>query len=249
VPVAVAAPGKSRRRAQQSCKRIDLPALQPGWRAVTKAPSSRHPNASTMRFAFASTVQSLVSMKLLAHRIGLFLLATMSGAAMAQTTDATNPKSASDQPPAAQPSTQGKCMPIGITASGDVVFPFECKEFLDQYKAEIDKSAPGGRAPHTPNSGAEVRVPGAASSQAGTSSSKEAPDGPNGATAAIRNSPAARKQKTAGTQPEPQRKIAESASKRKTDKGTPVCMHFRSYNAEAGTYRSFDGQTHSCPPE
>mgnify|MGYP005823456087 CR=1 FL=1 len=199
-------------------------------------------------------------MRLLGHSLGL-LLAMVSSAGTAQTTGAINTDSTSDQAPAKQAPPQGSCMPIGITAAGDVVFPFECKEFLDKYKAEIDKSAALSGAPAPPT---EAHAPEAAPAAAtATSPSKDTPDRHGNATAAAKTAPAAPKGKTVAKQPERERKIADSdsgenraaplrhasASKRMVDKGTPVCMHFRSYDPESGTYRSYDGQIRSCPPE
>ena len=55
----------------------------------------------------------------------LFLL--ISGAAIAQTTGTLNPNSkpAEDVPP-------GGCMPIGMTASGEMVFPIQCKGIIER---------------------------------------------------------------------------------------------------------------------
>jgi hypothetical protein len=35
----------------------------------------------------------------------------------------------------------GSCMPIGLTTSGEMVFPIQCKEFIEQYKALDQKPA------------------------------------------------------------------------------------------------------------
>ena len=69
-------------------------------------------------------------------------LLLMAGAAMAQTTGATKPAPAAaateagpDQPP------PGGCMPIGITAAGDVVFPFACKDLIDLHRGKGQQSS------------------------------------------------------------------------------------------------------------
>jgi hypothetical protein len=66
----------------------------------------------------------------------------LSGEVSAQVTGSTttSPPSAEgaariDVPPS------GSCMPIGLTASGEMVFPIQCKEFIEQYKALDQKSS------------------------------------------------------------------------------------------------------------
>src|SRR5450631_2930018 len=64
------------------------------------------------------------------------ILTSGSGTVRAQITGTVTPD------PAAAESSQkqdipvpGGCMPIGITVSGDVVFPLQCKDFLERQKA------------------------------------------------------------------------------------------------------------------
>ena len=54
----------------------------------------------------------------------------ISGAGVAQTSDP-QPRATSDDggPP------PGGCNPIGVTVSGEMVFPMTCKEFIERYKA------------------------------------------------------------------------------------------------------------------
>ncbi len=181
-------------------------------------------------------------MSLLRHSFGLLLLAMMSGAGMAQTTGATSPNSTSDSDSAKKAWPQGGCMPIGITAAGDVVFPFECKEFLDRYKAEMDKSSDaGGGAPNPPNpsnppsGGTEAHGPQAApapaqvaapasktaapAAQAAAPAPKDAPRNPDDATAAIQSAPAAPAPKSAVKQSKHERKVADSDDD--DDRATP----------------------------
>jgi hypothetical protein len=61
----------------------------------------------------------------------------ISGVAFAQTTGAVglNPVTPSDKdevPP-------GGCTPIGVTASGEIVFPFTCKVFLERRRGPIEE--------------------------------------------------------------------------------------------------------------
>jgi hypothetical protein len=61
------------------------------------------------------------------------LFATMSGTAPAQTTGALDPSPASADPSKGGV-PPGGCMPIGLTASGEIVFPILCKEFIEQHR-------------------------------------------------------------------------------------------------------------------
>jgi hypothetical protein len=64
------------------------------------------------------------------------LLAVTGGVALAQTSSPAEPGTApaessvkDDQPP------PGACKPIGLTVSGEVVFPLECRDFIERHKA------------------------------------------------------------------------------------------------------------------
>jgi len=64
----------------------------------------------------------------------------VSGAAPAQTTGSTGPDSTGkDKVPL------GGCMPIGITASGEIVFPFTCKALIERLRAPIEEPKPAPR--------------------------------------------------------------------------------------------------------
>jgi hypothetical protein len=70
-----------------------------------------------------------------AARIGLLFLSVLaaSGDASAQTTGTLGPSSDKDEVP------PGACTPIGVTASGEVVFPFTCKAFLERRRGPIEE--------------------------------------------------------------------------------------------------------------
>jgi hypothetical protein len=67
-------------------------------------------------------------------RLLALLLSVMSGAALAQTTGTVNPSPAPAQPSVKEDVPPGGCMPIGLTASGEIVFPIQCKEFIERYR-------------------------------------------------------------------------------------------------------------------
>jgi BA14K-like protein len=65
------------------------------------------------------------------------LLMLTGAAARAQSADPATP------PAPAQPSVQdqatGTCEPIGLTASGEIVFPFRCKDMVERQRADVTK--------------------------------------------------------------------------------------------------------------
>jgi hypothetical protein len=70
----------------------------------------------------------------------IILVGLMSSAAFAQ--GAVTPNSAvpsTDVPP-------GGCMPIGITAAGEMVFPIQCKNFIDKERGATAKPTEGEKA-------------------------------------------------------------------------------------------------------
>src|ERR1700731_2411579 len=72
----------------------------------------------------------------LAAALSCVLILVMGSALFAQTTGSVNPNPAQADPSVKQDETPpGGCMPIGLTASGEVVFPFQCKDFLERQKA------------------------------------------------------------------------------------------------------------------
>jgi hypothetical protein len=66
----------------------------------------------------------------------------MGGAVLAQTGNLADPSpTAAQSSPKEDDPPPGGCKPIGLTVSGEVVFPFECKEFIERQKAMISKPA------------------------------------------------------------------------------------------------------------
>ena len=108
------------------------------------------------------------------------LLADAAGEARAQTTGANNPgeSAAKDEPP------PGGCMPIGVTASGEVVFPFLCKGFIEQHKGAGQKPAgsddagrnPAAQPKNAPNNAPEKVVEKSAGENNAETSAAKQPD-------------------------------------------------------------------------
>jgi hypothetical protein len=73
-------------------------------------------------------------------RLAVVLLLTAAGhQACAQTTGSITPGADQAAPAAKDEPPPGGCMPIGVTASGEVVFPFLCKGFIEQHKGANQK--------------------------------------------------------------------------------------------------------------
>src|SRR6267142_3718394 len=70
------------------------------------------------------------------------LLAVMSGAALAQTTGTVNPNPAPAEPSVNEDVPPGGCMPIGLTVSGEIVFPIQCKEFIERQRGAAVEQKP-----------------------------------------------------------------------------------------------------------
>jgi hypothetical protein len=146
----------------------------------------------------------------------------MSGAVHAQTTGALNPNPA----PAAEPSTKedvppGGCMPIGLTASGEIVFPIQCKEFIEREREKaVEQKPPTAEAPLAATQPQAVAPP---------------------KTVAPKNTKPPAKPIEAVALP----KRVEHHP-REPAMGSEGCSHYRSYDPASGTYRNYDGRRRTC---
>src|SRR3984893_15607235 len=75
-------------------------------------------------------------------RLLALLLTVMSGPALAQTTGTVNPSPAPVEPSVKEDVPPGGCMPIGLTASGEIVFPIQCKEFIERQRGNAVEQKP-----------------------------------------------------------------------------------------------------------
>jgi BA14K-like protein len=165
--------------------------------------------------------------------LGCVLVTLIGSAALAQTTGVTTPKPA-DAASAKQQPPPGGCMPIGVTVSGQIVFAFQCKDFLEQQKAANQNPAVGEDKPAT-----AAETP--AAEQEKPAPAEEKP-------LVVEEKTAARQRD--GVVPENGKLAAQPAvplpKHAERDVGPRGCTHFRSYNAPSSTYLSFDGQRHPC---
>lgn len=171
----------------------------------------------------------------------IFLM-TMSGAVFAQTTGTVNPSVAPAEPSVKEDAPPGGCMPIGLTASGEIVFPFQCKGFIEQHREK----------------GVEQKPPSAEDKP----SAEQKPPAVEEQPAAAEHRPVTVEEKRAVEQsaaegPENTQSIDKSVetvslSKRVKEKprrrstGSAGCQRYRTYDRKAGSYRGYDGRRHSC---
>jgi len=175
--------------------------------------------------------------RLLASQIGVARLAAalspvvitvMGSALFAQTTGSTNPNPVQADPLAKQDELPpGGCMPIGLTASGEVVFPFQCKDFLERHRAADQKPAA------------------AVEKQAPVEQKATAPEEKTAAKQQDSLPPEAGKPADKPVETAPVQKRAEREPRERAI-GASGCTHFRTYDPESGTYRTYDGHRRSC---
>src|SRR6202165_4887297 len=72
----------------------------------------------------------------------VLLLTVTSGAAFAQTTVTVGPSPSPAAPSIKEDVPPGGCMPIGLTASGEIVFPIQCKEFIERQRGQAVEQKP-----------------------------------------------------------------------------------------------------------
>jgi outer membrane biosynthesis protein TonB len=154
------------------------------------------------------------------------LLMGMSGAALGQTSSPPDPSPAPAGSSAKQDDTPpGGCKPIGLTVSGEVVFPLQCKEFIERQKALNEKPA----VPETKPAAVEARPPAAeekpAVAEVKPSPPAEKPAAAEDNPADVKDKPAAVEEKPATSEPkvaepivaEPKASEPNKAAESKTD--------------------------------
>lgn len=188
----------------------------------------------------------------------LVLLALASGAALAQPADAVNPQPVAIEPSANEEPPPGSCKPIGFTVSGEIVFPMECKAFIERQKAldrkpaaqakpaaaENEAAAPqentvAGEAKPASEAkpGAEEVTPAAAQEKAANAGEKPV---------ASQNDSVPPEANKASSEPAETGSLPKRAGRAPAALGPSGCTHFRTYDAASGTYRTFDGQRRPC---
>ena len=164
-----------------------------------------------------------------------FLLSVMSGAALAETTGAVNPSAAPAQPSANEDVPPGGCMPIGLTTSGEIVFPIQCKEFIERHRGAAVEQKPAleqkPAAVEAKPAAVEQR-PAAVEEKPGAKQSESVvPEDSKPANKPVQTAPLQRR-----VEHEPHPRAMRSDS----------CKSYRTYDPVSATYRGYDGQRRSC---
>ncbi len=163
----------------------------------------------------------------------LSVLSAMSIAGLAQPIDTQQPAKSSDEnePP------PGGCNPIGLTASGETVFPMTCKGFIERHKAlDRDSSAAEAKSTAADDDKADAKEAKPTAAQGSTNEEQkavanQAPGGPS-------------ETSNSGAGPATTASVPKRARNRIV--GPPGCTNFRTYDATSGTYRAYDGHRRSC---
>jgi hypothetical protein len=196
------------------------------------------------------------------------LLTVTGGAALAQTTGTVNPGPAPAEPAAKADVPLGGCMPIGLTASGEIVFPIQCKEFIDRErgKAAVEQTPRAAPALADDKPAVAEQKPAVAGEKPATAEPKpalveERPADAEQKPAVVEEKPVPRQleavappQDAAPAIGKPTDKPVEAAAKPKRvnrEAGKRAsrsdgCSHFRTYDAASGSYRGYDGRRHPC---
>ena len=182
----------------------------------------------------------------------------MSGAALAQTTGMVNPSLVPQEPSAAEEPPPGGCMPIGLTASGDIVFPFQCKAFIERQRAanqkpvENEKPAAAEQKPDAAEEKNAAKQPAAtvkpAIAEVKPAAAEDKPAAAEETTATKQQGSMAPDNSKPVTEPVDSIRLPKRAERgaRERTIGPPGCTQFRTYDATSGTYRAFDGQRRQC---
>lgn len=194
------------------------------------------------------------------------VLMLTSATALAQSTDAANPPAPAQS--SAQDEASGGCEPIGLTASGEIVFPFRCKGVVERQRAAAAKpaepkpavAAAAPEKPHAQPAAANAKTIGmlhpAAIPPRGTARAVAVPVG-------AAHAPKTAEAKTAEAKTVEGKSVEGKTSEGKTVEitkgiqraagaahdyamGPPGCSQFRSYHAVSATYLAFDGQHRPC---
>lgn len=179
--------------------------------------------------------------------LGFFPFIVMSGPLFAQTTGAVDPR------PAVEPSVKnddlppGGCMPIGLTASGEVVFPFQCKEFIERMKGINRKASAPEEKPATAEEGSAAGHNSSIPPTIDVTRTQEPAAAEEKAVAKQEGSVAPENSKPADQPVEkaPLQKRVEQEPRERAI-GPPGCTHFKTYDPVSRTYRSYDGRRLQC---
>jgi outer membrane biosynthesis protein TonB len=176
------------------------------------------------------------------HLLAL-LLSAMSSAALAQTTGAVNPNPAPAQPSVNEDVPPGGCMPIGLTTSGEIVFPIQCKEFIERHRGGAVEEKPAA---------AEDKKPAVEEKSAAKQPEEVPPETSKPAEKPVEAAPLPKPAEIAPlAKPAETAPLAKPAEREPRPRATSAesgggCQHYRTYDRASGTYRGYDGRVRPC---
>jgi len=141
------------------------------------------------------------------------------------------PSNAEEPPP-------GGCLPIGVTASGEIVFPFLCKDFLERNKGAAAKPPTDEAKPASEKTLSSEQSPSPESKVGSIQSEKSEPE--IGQPAPI--------QVDTVSSIDSSRPASKDGTKKKTRLSSRDCTHYRSFDPASDTYRDFSGHRRPCRP-
>jgi len=149
------------------------------------------------------------------------LLFLMNSAVLAQTTGTINPSATPAESSGKEDVPPGSCMPIGMTASREMVFPVQCRELIEQHRGKTGEQ----------NSVAvEEKKPAQQSETPAPESSK----------------PAIKPVETV----KPVEAVSEPKHAERSrplhDTRRGGCQDLATYDPRSYTYKGYDGQRHAC---
>jgi BA14K-like protein len=174
------------------------------------------------------------------HRFLAFLIVLMWSAASAQTTGTLPPASAGAPPKAETP--PGSCMPIGLTASGELVFPIQCEGIIERARgAKVDQKPANPEKPPTTG-----RPEKANNSEQDATAKSEPPAISSPITKPAESSPITKPAESVSITKPPEKTPKPKIRDAATSNDAPGCKSFRSYQPGSKTYRDFDGKRRPC---
>jgi hypothetical protein len=149
------------------------------------------------------------------------LLFLVNSAVLAQTTGTINPSATPAGSSGKEDVPAGSCMPIGMTASGEVVFPIQCRELLEQHRGQIGEQNPAAVEEKKPAQQSETPAPES-------------------------NKPASQPVETVKpVEAVPEPKHAERNRQLRNVRRVG-CQDLATYDPRSYTYKGYDGQRHAC---
>jgi hypothetical protein len=162
----------------------------------------------------------------------LSVLSAMNIAGLAQPVDSQQPAKSSDgnnEPP------PGGCNPIGLTASGEIVFPMTCRDFIERHKA-LDRNSSASEVKPTAADDAKETKPAARQASTNEEQTPVADRVPAGPAETSKS----------GAEPATTASVPKRTKARNGMAGPPGCTKFRTYDATSGTYRTYTGRRRLC---